>query len=299
MGVPSASFFDTYSAKITELMVNLVEYVQAMDIILNPTQEENRPDITTRTGTRIGAGFTEKLPTQAPIQFENNSNDFPILPNPIPSEGWKKGTWDRFFTDYLGQIYHLACGGKRKLIPYKHISRYQTEFIDPKYLPRKTTFRCPRNIPLLEMKRIFEHLLKRQQIHGPEDTFKFRSIKFKGDIVPARYKTNDNDSSVSSSDTSTTSSIPNPTPVSTPVPTPVSTLVTTPAPSRAPSPQDNRPPSTAPNRAPSGQDNRGPRSNVRNRAVENASTLRQTDPNGRPRPRPRQITRSINTGTQN
>ena len=31
MGVPSSSFVDTHSEKVTDLMVKLVEYVQAMD----------------------------------------------------------------------------------------------------------------------------------------------------------------------------------------------------------------------------------------------------------------------------
>ena len=91
-------------------------------------------------------------------------------------------------------MYHLACGGQVKHIPYKRISESQKDFIDPKYLPRKTTFRPPRNVGFEEMKLIFEHFLKRQRAHGPEDTFRFKSIKSKGDTVEAQYVSNNPDS---------------------------------------------------------------------------------------------------------
>ena len=218
MGVPSASFFETYSAKVTDLMVNLVEYVQAMDNILNATPE-NGPF----TGTGIGTGLIVKPHTH--IHFDKTLNGFPILPNPILSDGWKKGPWDRLFSDYLGQIYHLACGGTFKHIPYKHISKNQKSFIDPKYLPPKTIFRSPRNIPLPEMKSLFNHFLIRQQSHGPEDTFKFKSIKFKGKTVSAQYKINVVVLPTSSQpDSSVPSPVlnPNRVPVPIPVPLPIS-----------------------------------------------------------------------------
>ena len=41
MGVPSTSFVDTYNQAVMDLMVKLVEYVQAMNKILNPI---HRPD---------------------------------------------------------------------------------------------------------------------------------------------------------------------------------------------------------------------------------------------------------------
>ena len=127
MGVPSTSFIDTYSSKVTDLMISLVEYVQAMDNILNPAS--SNPAATT---TNNNLPIANLLPH---IQLEKNPNGYPILPDPIPSEGWKKGTWDQLFTDYLGQMYHLACGGQVKHIPYKRISESQKDFIDPKCLP--------------------------------------------------------------------------------------------------------------------------------------------------------------------
>ena len=41
MGVPSTSFVDTYNQAVTDLMVKLVEYVQAIDKILNPIHGPN------------------------------------------------------------------------------------------------------------------------------------------------------------------------------------------------------------------------------------------------------------------
>jgi hypothetical protein len=186
MGVPSVSFIDTYSAKVTDLMISLVEYVQAIDKIRNPpnpSQVFSGPDSGTNTNT--------------PNQMEKNANGFFILPDPIPSEAWKKSDWDRLFTDYLGNFYHLACGGNEKHIPYKRISDNQKVFIEPKYLPRKTSFRPPRNIPLKEIKGIFDHFLERQRKYGPEEAFKFKSIKLKGQTVPAQYSTHVSDSELS------------------------------------------------------------------------------------------------------
>jgi hypothetical protein len=200
MGVSSASFTDTYREKITDLMINLVEYVQCMDNLKNPSSPTG-----TGIGTATGPGNTLTPvinnigPTQLPL--EKNRNGFPILPDPLPND-LKKTAWEALFTEYLGQQYHLATGGKTLQIPYKRITENQKDFIDSKYLPRKTTFRPPRNITLQEMKGIFEYLLERQRIHGPEDTFKFKSIKLKGETVPSQYKHigNDNNQNEDSDD---------------------------------------------------------------------------------------------------
>ena len=90
--------------------------------------------------------------------LEKNEKGYPILPDPIPSDGWKKSMWGSLYSDYLSQHYHLACGGIMKHIPYKRISKNQQDFIDNKYLPQKTTFRSPRNINISEMKSIFDHI---------------------------------------------------------------------------------------------------------------------------------------------
>lgn len=181
MGVPSASFIETYARKVNDLMMNMVEYILAMDNILNTTVQLNPSE--------TGTGTTQQATsTQACIQLKKNENGYPILPDPIPSEGMKKTAWDSLFTDYLGQHYHLACGGKTKHVPYKRISENQKQFINSQYLPRKTTFRPPRNIGVEEIKSIFEFLLQRQRDHGPEDTFKFKSIKLNGKTVQSQYK---------------------------------------------------------------------------------------------------------------
>lgn len=188
MGVQSLAFIDTYSQMVTDLMVKLVEYVQAIDLMLNPhVGARSGPDAT--DGPNAGpVGFPTNMIIPKSIILDKDLNGYPILPDPIPSEGWKKTTWNSLFSDYLGQHYHLACGGEPKHIPYKRISEQQQDFIPNKYLPYEMIFRSPRNITLKEMETFFDHLLRRQRSHGPEDTFKFTSIKFKGDTIPALHQ---------------------------------------------------------------------------------------------------------------
>jgi hypothetical protein len=189
MGVSASTFVDTYNEKVTTLMVKLVEYVQAMDNILNSpaSGQSGGPD-------HGPDGIPLNMIQQSSI-LKKNKNGFPILPDPIPSNGWKKTTWDSLFTDYLGEQYHLACGGIKKKVPYKRISEKQNNFIENKYLHQKTIFRSPRNITIQEMKHIFDHLLQRQKTNGPEDTFKFKSIKLKGKTVPSNYEIDFDDNS--------------------------------------------------------------------------------------------------------
>lgn len=182
MGVPSTSFVDTFNPSVTDLMVKLVEYMQDIDKYLTPPLG---PRDGTSTDDISLIPLIQKL-----ITLEKSDNRFPILPDPIPSVGWKKTTWDSLFTDYLGQQYSLACGGRKRHIPYKHISVKQQDFIENKYLPHKTRFSCPRNITMPEIKSIFDYFIECQRTHGPEDTFKFKSIKFNGKTIPAKYETN-------------------------------------------------------------------------------------------------------------
>jgi hypothetical protein len=143
MGVPSSPFIDTYNDKINDLMVKLVEYIQVMDNFLHPPSSAdpvpNPGGI--YTGPAPGpTGIPTKMIIQEPPILEQKENGYPILPNPIPSDGWKKTAWDSLFTDYIGKQYQLACGGKPNHIPYKCITEKQQDFIQNKYLPRKTIF---------------------------------------------------------------------------------------------------------------------------------------------------------------
>jgi hypothetical protein len=193
MGVPSASFVDTYSTKVTELMIHLVEYIQYLDNIKNPP-------IPADTGSGpIPGSIPGPIPGLTPniTPLDKNENGFPILPDPIPCDKWKKNDWDKLFTDFLGQQYRLATGGTTKHIPYKLILENQRTFIDSKYLPSKTTFRPPRNIGVDEIKSIFDYLLQRQRDHGAEETFRFKSIKWNGKPVPPLYQQIENSSSES------------------------------------------------------------------------------------------------------
>jgi hypothetical protein len=220
MGVPSSSFTDTYSENVTDLMIKMVEYIQALDNLKNPASVPGPGP-----GPDAGHGAVPANKGISPThgRLEKNRNGFPILPDPISSDGWKKTTWDALFTDYLGKQYHMATGGKIMHIPYKLINENQREFIDPRYLPRNTIFRPPRNIVLQEIKGIFEYLLQRQRDHGPEDTFIFKSIKSKGNTVPSQYKPIDNNLNESQpTDDPGPGPGPIPNPASGPIPNPAS-----------------------------------------------------------------------------
>ena len=105
MGVPSSSFIDTYCEKVTDIMMKLVEYVQSMDKYKNTLSG-------LCSSTNGGnAEIPSNLIIHKLITLKRNENGYPILPDPIPLEGWKKLTWDHLFTDYLGQQYQLAYGG--------------------------------------------------------------------------------------------------------------------------------------------------------------------------------------------
>ena len=180
--------------------------------------------------------------SQRNIELEKNEDGYPILPDPIPSDGWTKGNWDNLFTEYLGQHYHLACGGIMKHIPYKRISEEQDAFIDKKYLPKNTKFRSPRNITIKEMKSIFDFFLQRQRTKGPQESFRFKSIKFKGKTVSPNY--------VKQTPDPTPSPTPAPTPTPDSAPTPAPTPTSAPAPTITPTPATLSGPSPAPAPAP-------------------------------------------------
>lgn len=81
----------------------------------------------------------------------------------------------------------LATGGKSSHLPYADIERRQSVFIAAKYLPKKAKIRQPRNMPKQVIQEIFEHLLERQGMDGPEQAFRFASIKSGKKIVNACY----------------------------------------------------------------------------------------------------------------
>jgi hypothetical protein len=80
-----------------------------------------------------------------------------------------------------------ATAGKSSHVPYAEIEKRQTRFIESKYLPRNTKIRQPRNLTKAVIMEIFEHLLERQKMHGPDETFRFKSVKSGDNIIPAQY----------------------------------------------------------------------------------------------------------------
>ena len=92
--------------------------------------------------------------------LQQSPKGYPIIPDPIPSEGWKKTHWENLFSDFIRQQYHLALGGKNHRVPYKRIAEKQIDFIEPKYLPQKTILKSPRNTTIDKIKLILEFFLK-------------------------------------------------------------------------------------------------------------------------------------------
>ena len=104
MGVPSASFIDTYYAKVTDLMINLVEYIQSLENRLSPPEQNG-----TGTASNIGNGTGNNIsPMSSPLTLilQQSLKGYPIIPDPIPSEGWKKTHWENLFSDFIHQQYH-------------------------------------------------------------------------------------------------------------------------------------------------------------------------------------------------
>jgi hypothetical protein len=55
-------------------------------------------------------------------------------------------------------------------------------------LPKNMKIRQPRNLTKAVIEEMFVHLVGRQEIHGPEDTLRFKSVKIGSKIVPAKYQ---------------------------------------------------------------------------------------------------------------
>ena len=81
----------------------------------------------------------------------------------------------------------MATGGKSSHLLYTKIEQQQKSFIESKYLPSNTMIKQPRNLPKAVIKEIFEHISKRQEFNGPEESFRFKSVKMGNNIVPACY----------------------------------------------------------------------------------------------------------------
>lgn len=188
MGIPSASFLDTYPDEVKSMKLSMMNYIKAL------RTRQTHPDLPFGLGK--GTGHPK-------IDLQITPGGYPILPVPLPSENWGKKEWENLFTMYIGKHYgkfhscgrgrefigfvELATGGKTTHPPYKDISTRQTLFIENKYLPKKTKIKQPRNLSKLQIQQIFSHISQRQEQYGPEDAFKFKSIKRNKKISVSQY----------------------------------------------------------------------------------------------------------------
>ena len=81
----------------------------------------------------------------------------------------------------------LATGGKSSSPPYAEIEKHQATFIMPKYLPRGFKIKQPRNLTKPLIQEMFKHLSTRQEMEGPQNAFRFKSVKVGRTIVQGRY----------------------------------------------------------------------------------------------------------------
>lgn len=82
----------------------------------------------------------------------------------------------------------MATGGGAKLPPYSNIEKDQDEFIEPEYLPKGMVLRQARTMKEADIAQLFEYISHRQEAHGAENAFRFKSFKHKTKgVLRARY----------------------------------------------------------------------------------------------------------------
>ena len=90
MGVPSASFVDTYPDVIRNMKISILNYVQAL------RTKKGHPDLP------FGVGNDQ---VRKKIVRDSTREGYPILPIPLPYDNWNKMDWENLFTMYMGWHY--------------------------------------------------------------------------------------------------------------------------------------------------------------------------------------------------
>ncbi|PPQ94601.1 hypothetical protein CVT25_010609 [Psilocybe cyanescens] len=175
MNVPAQSFMSIYKADVDWMKQNILDYMTGLQNLKKNGH----------------LAFTvNRTPTKKPIfTFGNTTSGFPIIPIPLPDKNWTKMST---ISDILGPdtydcLVGLATGGITDKVLYTEIGKNQKTFIPSKYLPLNMKFANPRNLHKEDIQAFFAHLVHRQQIYQPQDTFRFRCIKHKHGPVPTRY----------------------------------------------------------------------------------------------------------------
>ncbi|KAF8149041.1 hypothetical protein B0H34DRAFT_193719 [Crassisporium funariophilum] len=175
-GVALPLFEQMYSNEMLTMKASLLKYLLA----IRAKQIQG--------ATTIGATVNAEGPK---VALTYTAAGFPILLRPMSTRGWKKDHWETLFMDYMGCHYKLATGGKSSHPPYSDIQQQQMTFIENKYLPRNMKIAQARNLKQDQIVMIFEYIGQRQEMHGPVQAFRFKSILKRTDkgkeILAARY----------------------------------------------------------------------------------------------------------------
>jgi hypothetical protein len=197
MNVKAPTFIDLHSAEVENFKYLFEQYVTGLENI-----QKNE---TTGMSFGLGVGFGHEMPS---VTLKLTKDGYPVLDDPLPCAKWNKKLWEKFAAGYFSAHYskflhvfkiihsmmvvELATGGKTSPVPYLFITERQKEMVEKQYFPAKFVLRHPSNLQLHEIKSLFEHLIERQRVHGPENTFKFKGFRHGGEISPALYPGSNN-----------------------------------------------------------------------------------------------------------
>lgn len=90
MGVPAATFVDTYAKDVHNMKLTLLKYMTAL------RTRQSHPALP------FGIGDD---PAQPKFALQTTLNGYPIIPIPLVSDNWRKQDWEDLFMTYIGRHY--------------------------------------------------------------------------------------------------------------------------------------------------------------------------------------------------
>ncbi|KAF9053397.1 hypothetical protein BJ165DRAFT_1524094 [Panaeolus papilionaceus] len=176
--IGAESFFETYQDQLMPFMTLLGKYIQDMR------------DHVFLTKTQAASGHQGSVAPLYDGTIVITKEGFPILPIP-----WRNNVagavlkmyWKRFISTH----YNLAKGTTNATVPFATLAKNLATYIDPKYLPNMYDFKFVtyQAMPVHVLQAFFTHVAQRQEIYGPEDSFRFSNTysSSKAPIVVAFY----------------------------------------------------------------------------------------------------------------
>ncbi|PPQ84841.1 hypothetical protein CVT26_011893, partial [Gymnopilus dilepis] len=175
LGVNVKPFHEVYADEIADLKYKFSTYIKTLEA---HREIPGLPRSMIPNGPPVGAAGTV---------FEKTAEGFPILPKPLPIIDKGKKDLEEFYNRYMSDHYALATGGKYTIAPWTDMTKDVHGVIDRKYIPKDVRLTNPRNTKKQAIEDLFEHILLRQEKHGPEDAFRFKGFRKGNEIVPTVY----------------------------------------------------------------------------------------------------------------